>query len=90
VLDSFEKIKICTAYSRDGNTIPEMPDTFDLGMVKPVYEEWDGWKQSSTGARKWDDLPPNAQAYVRRIEDLVKVPIKYVSVGPRRENLIAM
>ena len=90
VLDPFEKIKICTAYSRDGVTTDEMPDTFDLGGVKPVYEEWDGWKKPCTQARKWDDLPPNAQAYLRRIQDLVKVPIRYVSVGPRRENMFTM
>jgi adenylosuccinate synthase len=90
VLDSFEEIKICTAYSKDGVTTTEMPDTFDLGNVKPVYEEWDGWRQSSTKARKWDDLPGNAQAYLRRIEELVTVPIKYVSVGPQRENMITI
>jgi adenylosuccinate synthase len=90
VLDSFEKIKICTAYGRDGGTGTEMPDTFDLSKVKPVYEEWDGWKQPSTKARKWDDLPQNARTYLRRIEDLAKVPIKYVSVGPQRENIITM
>jgi adenylosuccinate synthase len=90
VLDSFEEIKICTAYSKDGVTTTEMPDTFDLGNVKPVYEEWDGWRQSSTKARKWDDLPRNAQAYLRRIEELVTVPIKYVSVGPQRENMITI
>jgi len=67
-----------------------MPDTCDLGIVKPVYEEWDGWKQAITQARKWDDLPQKAQAYLRRIQDLVKVPIKYVSVGPHRENMITI
>lgn len=90
VLDSFEKIKICTAYNRDGGISTEMPDTCDLGIVKPVYEEWDGWKQAITQARKWDDLPQKAQAYLRRIQDLVKVPIKYVSVGPHRENMITI
>jgi adenylosuccinate synthase len=90
VLDSFEKIKICTAYGRDGGTGTEMPDTFDLSKVKPVYEEWDGWKQPSTKARKWEDLPQNARTYLQRIEDLAKVPIKYVSVGPQRENIITM
>ena len=90
VLDSFEKIKICTGYNRDGGISTEMPDTCDLGIVKPVYEEWDGWKQAITQARKWDDLPQKAQAYLRRIQDLVKVPIKYVSVGPHRENMITI
>ena len=90
VLDSFAKIKICTAYSTNGAKVTEMPDTCDLATVKPVYEEWEGWKQPSTRTRKWDDLPPNAQTYLRRIQSLVKVPIKYVSVGAERENLITM
>jgi len=90
VLDSFEKIKICKAYERDGVTATEMPDTFDLGTVRAVYEEWEGWKEPSTKARKWDDLPRNAQAYLRRVQELVEVPIKYVSVGPQRENMIVV
>ena len=90
VLDSFERAKICTGYTRNGITVNEMPDTVDLGEVKPVYEQWDGWKEPSTTARRWDDLPPNAQAYLRRVESLVNVPIRYISVGPQRENLIAM
>jgi len=90
VLDQFERIKICTAYDRNGTITTDMPDTWTLGTVKPVYEEWKGWESSTTKARRWDDLPQNAQAYLRRIEELAKVPIKYVSVGPQRENMITV
>jgi adenylosuccinate synthase len=90
VLDAFDKIKICTAYSKDGAITTDMPDTFELASVKPVYEEWDGWKQSSKQAQEWGDLPRAAQAYLQRVQDLVKIPIKYVSVGPRRENMFVM
>ena len=90
VLDQFERIKICTAYDRNGTATTDMPDTWTLGTVKPRYEEWEGWKSSSTKARTWDELSKNAQAYLRRIEELVKVPIKYVSVGPQRENMVAI
>jgi adenylosuccinate synthase len=90
VLDSLEKVKVCIAYRLDGKEVTEMPDTFDLGRVQPIYEEWVGWKKPTTDARKWDDLPKGAQAYLRRIEELTKVPIQYVSVGPQRENIIIL
>ena len=90
VVDSFDKIKICTAYRANGSASSDMPDTVDLARVQPVYEEVKGWKAPCTKARRWNELPTNAQAYLTRIQELVKVPIKYVSVGPQRENLIAM
>jgi adenylosuccinate synthase len=88
VLDSFETIQICKAYEKDGRTITDMPDTVELGQVKPVYEEWKGWKKSTTGTRRMNDLPKEAQAFLNGIEELVKVPIRYVSVGPKRDNMI--
>jgi adenylosuccinate synthase len=90
VLDSFEKVKICIAYRLDGTEITEMPDTVNLGRVQPIYEEWAGWKKPTTSARKWDDLPREAQDYLKRIEEVAKVPIQYVSVGPERENIIKL
>ncbi|MGD0176488.1 MAG: adenylosuccinate synthase [Candidatus Bathyarchaeia archaeon] len=90
VLDSLENMKVCIAYRLDGKEITEMPDTVDLGRVQPVYEEWAGWKKPTTGARKWDDLPKGAQAYLKRIEELAKVPIEYVSVGPKREDIVIL
>lgn len=90
VLDSLEKVKVCTAYRLDGKEITEMPDTVNLGRVQPIYEEWAGWKKPTTSVRKWDDLPKAAQDYLKRIEELTKVPIQYVSVGPERENIVVL
>lgn len=90
VLDSFEKIRLCRAYHLDGEELTDMPDTITQGQVKPVYEEWPGWKSPTSDARKWDALPSQAQAYLKRIEELAQVPIKYVSVGPRREQMICL
>jgi adenylosuccinate synthase len=90
VLDSFESVKICRAYRLDGKEITELPDTVNLGRVQPIYEEWAGWQKPTTGARRWDDLPKEAQAYLKRIEELTGVPIQYVSVGPRRENMVTV
>jgi adenylosuccinate synthase len=90
VLDSFETINICTGYRLGNEFLNEMPDTVTQSQVKPVYEEWPGWKSSISAVRTWDRLPPAAQAYVRRIEDLVGVPVRYVSVGPKREQMICL
>jgi len=90
VLDSFERIKICTAYRAGDETLTEVPDTVTQGQVQPIYEEWRGWKSPTTGARSWNDLPSAAQAYLKRMEELVGVPIRYVSVGPRREQMICL
>ncbi len=90
VLDSFETIKICKAYRLGDRTTTEMPDTLELGQVQPVYEEWSGWKKPTGEARKWKDLPKEAQAYLKRVEELASVPIRYVSVGPQRENIIVL
>jgi len=90
VLDTFETIKLCRAYRLDGEELTDMPDTITQGQVKPVYEEWQGWRSSTRDARTWDALPSAAQAYLQRIEELVGIPTKYVSVGPRREQMICL
>ena len=90
VLDSFEKIKVCTAYRFGDQVITDMPDTISQNRATPVYEELPGWKASTHEARSWNALPPAAQAYLRRIEELVGVPIRYVSVGPHRDEMIVV
>jgi adenylosuccinate synthase len=88
VLDDFDIIKLCTAYQLGDEIISDMPDTVTQTKVKPIYEEWPGWKSSTVDAREWGTLPSAAQAYLRRIEELIGVPIRYVSVGPKREQMI--
>jgi adenylosuccinate synthase len=90
VLDSFAKIKICTGYRAGNKILTEMPDIVTQGEVQPIYEEWPGWQTSIGEARSWDDLPSSAQAYLRRIEGLAGVPIHYISVGRRREQMICL
>jgi adenylosuccinate synthase len=90
VLDSFETIKLCTGYRLGNELLTEMPDTVTQTQVKPEYEEWPGWKSSTRAIRTWDGLPSAAQAYVRRIEDLIGVPVRYISVGPKREQMICL
>ena len=89
VLDNFPTIELCTAYELDGERVDSFPATISvLERVKPVFEEVTGWQESTAGVRRFDDLPPNAQAYVKRIEELLGCPIEIVSVGPEREQVI--
>ncbi len=88
VLDGLPELKICTGYRLEGQLIAHVPDTPDYERCEPVYETWSGWAGSTRDARRWDDLPAAAQAYLRRITELAGVPIKYVSVGPERGQLI--
>ncbi len=89
VLDGLESLKICTGYRLpDGTNIDYVPDTPIYEVVEPIYEEWPGWPEKSTASvRAWQDLPQTAKNYLKRIEELLAVPIKYVSVGPKREEM---
>jgi len=89
VLDEFPEIKLCVAYRLpDGSLTEDVPDVPLLEQVEPVYETWPGWMTSTREVRRWEDLPANARHYLRRIEDLAGAPIRFVSVGPRREEIV--
>jgi adenylosuccinate synthase len=89
VLDSFAEIPVCTAYRLDGEVCEEVPAMADaLGRVRPVYEVLPGWQQSTSGARRLSELPQPARAYLERLQDLSGAPLRYVSVGTRRDQII--
>jgi adenylosuccinate synthase len=90
VLDTFESLQVCVGYQVEDELIDYVPDTATQERVLPVYETWPGWMTDTTGCRKWGDLPPNAQAYLRRIESLAGAPIRFVSVGPKREQMVVV
>jgi adenylosuccinate synthase len=89
VLDSFEEIPVCTAYTLGGDRCEEMPAEVELlGQVRPQYEVLPGWRQPTGGARRLADLPAEARAYLDRLQALSGVPARYVSVGTRRDQII--
>ncbi len=89
VLDRLPAIKICTAYQLDGERTHSLPASGGaLFRAKPVYEEVPGWNEDTSGARRFQNLPDNARAYVRRIEELLGAPVHLVSVGPERDQAI--
>ena len=88
VLSYLDKIPVCTHYMLDGKQIDNFPFPVALKHATPVVEYFDGWKCDVSKARKWEDLPKEAQDYVLYIEKMIECPIKYVSVGPERESII--
>jgi adenylosuccinate synthase len=89
VLDGFDTLKICTGYRLDGESIQYLPASTKLQeRLEPVYEEIDGWQESTQGARSWADLPANAVKYVRRVEELIETPVALLSTSPEREDTI--
>lgn len=91
VLDTFAEIPVGVGYRLDGETCVGMPsDVESLDRVEPIYEVLPGWQASTAGARTLADLPPAARAYLDRLQDLAEAPIRYVSVGTRRDQIIAV
>jgi adenylosuccinate synthase len=89
VLNQFDTIEICTAYEYKGKRLEEVPSQLKmLQECKPVYETVPGWQAELRNIRKYADLPPNARAYVERIEELTRAEVVLVSVGERREETI--
>jgi adenylosuccinate synthase len=89
VLDPFSAIKVCTAYEIDGKIVQTPPASLGaFNRARPQFEELPGWQADSTGARRFSELPVNAQRYVKRLGELIGRPIEIVSVGPEREQVI--
>lgn len=89
VLDDMPEIKICTSYELDGQTLTNLPARGSiLERVVPVYETLPGWQTPTTHIRSFDDLPPQAQAFIQRVEYLLECPVDLISVGPAREQAI--
>ncbi len=89
VLDGLDKIKICVGYTYRGKTFDEFPmDSEIISKVKPLYIEVDGWSKPTAGIQKYEQLPLNARRYIEKLEKLLKVRIRYVSTGSKRDHTI--
>ncbi len=89
VLDGLEELKVCVGYKHKGQVIDYLPYGMeDQADVEPVYETLEGWKDSTFGARSWADLPATAVKYIRRIEELIGVPVALLSTSPERDDTI--
>ncbi len=91
VLDGFDSLKVCVGYRLDGKSIDYLPSTSDQqNRIQPVFENFEGWSESTRGCTSWEDLPINAQKYVRHIEDLIGSPISLLSTSPERDDTIML
>jgi adenylosuccinate synthase len=89
VLDSFEKISICTSYESDGKTLKDFPtDISRLESCKPVYEEVPGWREDITKITDYSHLPENAKKYIEKLAELAEAKVSLVSVGAERGQII--
>jgi adenylosuccinate synthase len=91
ILDGFEEIRICTGYRIDGAEYRHLPAAQGAqAAAEPIYETMEGWTGTTSGARRWADLPAQAIKYIRRIEELVEAPVTMVTTGAERDDTILM
>ncbi|MEM7216165.1 MAG: adenylosuccinate synthase [Pseudomonadota bacterium] len=89
VLDGLEEIKICVGYRLDGEDVDYLPASQGRqARIEPVYETLEGWKDTTVGARSWNELPAQAVKYVRHVEELIGAPVALLSTSPEREDTI--
>ena len=89
VLDGFKTLKICVGYDLDGTRLDYLPTAADQqARCTPIYEEMEGWSDSTAGARSWAELPGAAIKYVRRIEELIQCPVALLSTSPEQDDTI--
>ena len=89
VLDELDEIKMCVAYEIDGNTIDYLPAAVDDQIkVKPIYKTYEGWKSSTVGCKKFDELPKNAKIYIQDLEKFIQTKISSISTSPERNDTI--
>jgi len=89
ILDHFDTIKVCTGYECGGAQTDHMSKLIsDLSDVKPIYKTFEGWNQPTTGIDSYDKLPEKTQEYIQFITDFIGVPVKIISTGPGRDEII--
>lgn len=90
VLGYLDEIPVCVGYEIDGQVTKDFPNTTKLKKAKPVYEYLPGWKSDVRGITNYDELPENCKNYIKYVEDYLETPIKIVSTGPKREEIIIL
>jgi len=89
VLDGLQFLNVCTGYKVNGVLVSSLSEVLsDLDKVEPVFEVLSGWHESSSGVRRWEDLPEEARKYVEFVEEVVGVPVDFVSTSAEREDTI--
>jgi adenylosuccinate synthase len=90
VLDSFEQLSVCTSYKINGRETRQIPFQMDKVNIEPAYQQFKGWKTDSSKAKTMEDLPAEMQAYVAFINKNLSAPVRFISNGPGREQLVKL
>lgn len=91
VLDGLDEVRLCVGYKIDGKDVDILPrGAVEVARCEPVYETFSGWKTSTVGITRWDDLPETARAYLTRVQEVAGIPIDMVSTGPDRDETILL
>ncbi|CAN5133136.1 adenylosuccinate synthase [soil metagenome] len=91
VLDGFDEIKLCSGYLLDGTHLDRLPAAEEAQKnVEPIYETFEGWQETTAGARSYADLPAQAIKYIKYLEELIECPVALLSTSPEREDTILM
>jgi len=90
VLDGLDTIKVCVGYEGQDDATTGLMTTDQYSGLKPIYKELPGWTESTAGAKSMDDLPENARAYIRFIEEAIEAPVDIISTGPDRDETIVL
>ena len=89
ILDHFKKIKVCIGYENNGKQTERMSELIsDLSSVKPIYKTFEGWDKLTKGINSYNDLPSQTKEYINFISNFIGVPIKIISIGPGRDEII--
>lgn len=91
ILDDLESVKICTGYRYKGKDLDHLPSSISVQEdLEPVYEDFEGWEGKVSGAKNFEDLPKNAVKYIKKLEQLLGVPVTIISTGPGRDDTIVL
>ena len=90
VLDGLETVRVCVGYEGVDAMSGSLMDCASFDNLKPIYVDLPGWSETTVGAKQVEDLPANARAYIRFIEETIEVPIDVISTGPDREETITL
>ena len=90
VLDSFESLQVCTAYEIENEKVEEVPFQMERLNLKPVYKDFKGWNTDTTKIKAAANLPASMNEYIHFINEYIGAPVKYVSNGPDREQIVTL
>ncbi len=91
VMDGIETVRLCVGYKLNGQVVDLLPSgAEEVALCEPVFEDMPGWSESTFGVKKYEDLPANAKAYLKRLEEVCGAPVDMISTGPDREETIVL